>query len=62
MNTAQVTKDLSAQAQLPMTTVYAISAAMLIGVLIIFAVGFAGSEVIHNAAHDLRHSLIFPCH
>jgi len=62
MNTAQATKDLSAQIPLSMTTVYAISAAMLIGVLIITAVGFAGPEVMHNAAHDLRHSLAFPCH
>ena len=62
MNTVQNSKDLSAQIQFPLTTVYGIAAIILIGTLIIAAVGFAGSEVIHNAAHDLRHSLAFPCH
>jgi len=32
------------------------------GVLLLFVVGFAGPEVLHNAAHDSRHSLSFPCH
>jgi len=42
--------------------VYAISAAIVTGALIISAVGFAGPEVLHNAAHDIRHGLSFPCH
>ena len=29
---------------------------------LIFLTGFAYPEVIHNAAHDTRHSLSFPCH
>jgi cobalt transporter subunit CbtB len=37
-------------------------AALLFGLVIIFAVGFAPMEVVHNAAHDARHSLAFPCH
>ena len=37
-------------------------AALLIGMVIIFAVGFAPMGVAHNAAHDARHSLAFPCH
>jgi len=41
---------------------FAVSAAILTGVFIISAVGFAGPEVMHNAAHDLRHALAFPCH
>ena len=37
----------------------------LAGVLGLFIVGFAGfspMEVVHNAAHDYRHSMAFPCH
>lgn len=37
----------------------------LAGLLGIFIVGFAGfahMEVVHNAAHDYRHSMSFPCH
>jgi cobalt transporter subunit CbtB len=37
-------------------------AALLLGVFLVLGVGFAGSEVIHNAAHDGRHSMAFPCH
>ena len=36
--------------------------AMAFGVLILFAVGFAPMDVAHNAAHDPRHTLAFPCH
>ena len=47
---------------IPSATVYAVTAAILTGVFIISAVGFAGPEVLHNAAHDIRHVLAFPCH
>lgn len=39
-----------------------ILAALALGVAIICAVGFAGSSVLHEAAHDTRHSFAFPCH
>ena len=37
-------------------------AALAFGLLILFAVGFAPMGAAHNAAHDVRHSLAFPCH
>jgi len=37
-------------------------AAMALGLFIIGMVGFASIDVIHNAAHDVRHSNAFPCH
>ena len=46
----------------PWSKVIGISAAILMGVFIIYAVGFASPEIIHNAAHDVRHGLAFPCH
>jgi len=45
----------------PAAVVPAISA-ILLGVFLVFGVGFAHPEAIHNAAHDSRHSLAFPCH
>ena len=36
--------------------------AMLLGVVIVGFVGFSHLDVIHNAAHDTRHSNGFPCH
>ncbi|MEX0809912.1 MAG: CbtB-domain containing protein [Dongiaceae bacterium] len=34
----------------------------LLGVFIIGFVGFAHMDVVHNAGHDYRHSMAFPCH
>ena len=36
--------------------------AAVLGLVIVFAAGFAPSEAVHNAAHDTRHSFAFPCH
>jgi cobalt transporter subunit CbtB len=40
----------------------AAAAAALLGAFLVFGVGFAHPEAIHNAAHDSRHSFAFPCH
>ncbi|SNB62095.1 cobalt transporter subunit CbtB [Arboricoccus pini] len=36
--------------------------AMGLGLFIVGMVGFSHIEVVHNAAHDTRHSNAFPCH
>lgn len=36
--------------------------AFTIGTVLLFLVGFAPTTAIHNAAHDTRHTLSFPCH
>lgn len=36
--------------------------AAMLGAGLIYGVGFAGASVIHDSAHDTRHSLSFPCH
>jgi cobalt transporter subunit CbtB len=43
----------------------ALAAAMMVAVLggvFIYGIGFAGANVLHNAAHDARHANNFPCH
>ena len=35
---------------------------LLAGALLVFFTGFAQSEALHDAAHDTRHGLSFPCH
>jgi cobalt transporter subunit CbtB len=40
----------------------ACAVAFAIGVTLVFLVGFAHTSVLHNAAHDSRHALAFPCH
>ncbi|NOQ15187.1 MAG: hypothetical protein GQ583_12025 [Methyloprofundus sp.] len=37
-------------------------AAATLGMVILFGVGFAPMDMAHNAAHDTRHSVAFPCH
>jgi cobalt transporter subunit CbtB len=37
-------------------------AAILLGIVFIGVTGFAQPEAIHDAAHDTRHSITFPCH
>ena len=36
--------------------------AALLGSFLVLGVGFFQSSTIHNAAHDVRHSIAFPCH
>jgi cobalt transporter subunit CbtB len=36
--------------------------AMAFGLLLVFGVGLAHADKLHNAAHDTRHSIGFPCH
>lgn len=49
-----VAKDLS--------VVFQAVLAMGLGLFIVGIVGFSHVDVIHNAAHDARHSNAFPCH
>lgn len=37
-------------------------AVVLFGALILYAVGFLPMSAAHNAAHDTRHTFVFPCH
>ena len=37
-------------------------AAMCLGIAMFVTTGFAWPSVIHNATHDMRHSLGLPCH
>jgi cobalt transporter subunit CbtB len=36
--------------------------AIVLGALIVGVSGFTQLQVVHNAAHDTRHSNAFPCH
>ena len=47
---------------LPWSTLLGVWAAVLLGAFILFGVGLAQPEVLHNAAHDARHAAGFPCH
>ncbi len=36
--------------------------AVIFGVFLVYGTGFAQPTNMHNAAHDGRHALTFPCH
>jgi cobalt transporter subunit CbtB len=54
--------DIASQTLHRSDTVAATVFAGLLGVLVIWAVGFSDIDIAHNAAHDTRHSIGFPCH
>ena len=37
-------------------------AVLVLGLLVVYAVGFSAMPFAHNAAHDARHANGFPCH
>jgi len=37
-------------------------AALVFGLGLVLTLGFAHSATLHNAAHDSRHAMGFPCH
>ncbi|PSJ63804.1 CbtB domain-containing protein [Pseudaminobacter soli (ex Li et al. 2025)] len=59
MNTVSSTLGASASSA-SRATQLALSA--LLGLFVVGFVGFSHMDVVHNAAHDVRHSLAFPCH
>jgi cobalt transporter subunit CbtB len=59
MNTATSALGASASSASRVTQ---LSFAALLGVFVIGFVGFSHMDVMHNAGHDYRHSMAFPCH
>lgn len=55
--TAQNTSSIS-------TRITAAAITLTLGLSIVFGIGFVqgANDVIHNAAHDTRHTMVFPCH
>ena len=41
---------------------FAAALAALLGMMVVWGVGLSPIAALHNAAHDTRHSMAFPCH
>jgi cobalt transporter subunit CbtB len=54
------TKTLSAAT--PASRALQLSLAALLGIFVVGFVGLSHVDAAHNAAHDYRHSMAFPCH
>ena len=48
--------------QLSMSETLSIIAALSFGIFLVLATNFSHMTTAHNAAHDTRHSIGFPCH
>jgi cobalt transporter subunit CbtB len=59
---SRVFSDQAVSSKSAISSVMQTFGALTFGILIIFAVGFMPVDAAHNAAHDTRHSLAFPCH
>jgi cobalt transporter subunit CbtB len=59
MNTTTTSIGSAASSQ---SRVLQLALAGLLGIFIVGFAGFAPMEAAHNAAHDYRHSMAFPCH
>jgi cobalt transporter subunit CbtB len=44
------------------TRATSILAVLTFGIVLLFAAGYAQATVLHDAAHDQRHAMAFPCH
>ena len=60
--TAQVSTQATTQIKSRTSVLAQNLAALTFGILILYVVGFAPLQAAHNAAHDVRHSMAFPCH
>jgi len=60
--TVQVSSQQAAQVKTSTSVLAQSVAALIFGMVILYAVGFAPMGAAHNAAHDVRHSMAFPCH
>jgi cobalt transporter subunit CbtB len=43
-------------------TILSAALAIMLGVFVLYGVAMAQSATLHNAAHDTRHGMSFPCH
>lgn len=59
MTTTSVTLGTAASSA---SRVVQLLSAALLGVFVIGFVGFSHIDAVHNAGHDNRHSMAFPCH
>ena len=62
MHNPAISSPASQASQVSAGRLAACAVAFALGVTLVFLVGFAHPMVLHNAAHDSRHALAYPCH
>jgi len=59
---SNIISDQSVSSKVTLSPLMQTFGALVFGAAVLFAVGFMPMDAAHNAAHDTRHSLAFPCH
>ena len=59
--TTQIQSDRSLSS-IRISTFVQIGAALALGLVLLYGVGFASMDIAQSAAHDARHAFAFPCH
>lgn len=63
MNASSVTSTaLPASTNLTRSALLQLAASAALGLVVLYGVAFAQSPLAHNAAHDVRHVTVKPCH
>jgi len=57
-----MTTAVQTQTEIQTSTKAAAIAVFMFGAMLVGVTGFAHSQTLHNAAHDSRHAMAFPCH
>ena len=60
LGTSPASSPLALASTLELVLLYLMAA--VLGVVLVWGVGFSHIEAVHNAAHDTRHANAFPCH
>lgn len=61
MSTSTLSSSISLALPLSQRLILSIGSC-LVGAALIYFTGFSHMQIVHNAAHDTRHSAAFPCH
>lgn len=62
MQTKTTTDPRAGSAQAARAAALPVVFAALLGVFLVWGVGFSQISAVHNAGHDTRHAAPFPCH
>ncbi len=62
MHPSTITTELPRTSSTVRSLLLQLAASAALGMLVLYGVAFAESPLAHNAAHDVRHITVKPCH
>jgi cobalt transporter subunit CbtB len=62
MNAASASSSTSLPVSATRSLLLQLAAGAALGLVVLYGVAFAESPLLHNAAHDVRHITVKPCH